>query len=401
MKKPMIAYLSPLPPKRTGIARYSHHLIKALQNSCKDTTIDVYDDGVDQSNDWQDDYQARELATLLFEKQSREQYRHFVYHFGNSPDFHFTLLQLLREQPGIVVLHDTVLFYLTTGHGGGELWQALCAEQKTCSLETLSTMHQCSPQHDIAQYPHPEHYPGIDEILNQATAVVVHSQLAKSRILDAGYTGVIYQVPLIDYHQPTLFEIDRVENKAIKKLYTQKCEDAVFIIGVFGFAGKTKRRQSIFQALLELPEAIKARIKLLIIGVDIYQDDVVEMGLSHLVLSTGYTSDDDYDQSMALCDLIINLRYPSMGETSAVQIQAMSAKKATIVSDHAWFAELSDDSVHKIAVGEGEIEALKLGIMRMLEDEDYRLSVAQSAQHYVREHHSPRVVAGQWLEILR
>jgi len=338
---------------------------------------------------------------LLLEKKAREQYRHFIYHFGNSPDFHFTLLQLLREQPGIVVLHDTVLFYLTTGRGAGELWQALCAEKKTCCLTTLRTLRQQSPGHDIAQYPHPEHYPGIEEILKQATAVVVHSKLAKNRILATGYSKPVYQLPLIDYQQITTFDLDQVENEAIKKLYKSKRTDNLFIIGVFGFAGPTKRRQSIFQAVAALPEAIKAQIKLLIIGVDIYQDKARELGLADLVVTTGYTSDNDYDQCMALCDLILNLRYPSMGETSAVQIQAMSAKKATIVSDHAWFGELADNSVHKIAVGQQEVEELKQGIIKMFEDTDYRLSVACDAHSYVRRHHSATSITAQWQDILK
>lgn len=398
----MIAYISPLLPKKTGIARYSHHLIKALQVALagSGTELAIFDDDVDACNNWQNDYRAEELFSLVFEANRRRQYKQFVYHFGNSPDFHFTLLQLLREQAGIVVLHDTVLFYLTTGRGAGELWRSLTRQSHKDEVATMAAIREASPQHDVAQYPHPEHYPGIDEILAQATAVVVHSQLAKTRVREAGYTRPIYQVPLIDYRQPSTFDIEQVENEAIKKIYVRQRDEQIFIIGVFGFAGQTKRRQSILQALEELPKDVQARVQLLIIGVDIYQNNVVELGLSELVVSTGYINDVDYDQAMALCDIIINLRYPSMGETSAVQIQAMSAKKPTIVSNHAWFSELPDNSVHKIAVGDAEVEGLKHAISTLLNNESYRQQLAQAAQDHVREAHSPPRVAQQWLDIL-
>lgn len=402
MNKAMIAYISPLPPKRTGIARYSHHLIKVLQEALagSGTELAIFDDTVNACNDWQNDYRAEELFSLLFEASRRRQYTSFIYNFGNSPDFHFTLLQLLREQPGIVVLHDTVLFYLTTGRGAGELWRSLSRQSHKNEVATMAAIRKAAPGHDVAQYPHPEHYPGIDEILAQATAVVVHSQLAEKRVREAGYSRAIYQVPLIDYCQPSTFVIERVENQAIKNIYTQQRDEKTFVIGVFGFAGQTKRRQSILQALTELPKDVQARIKLLIIGVDIYQENVVDLGLSELVVSTGYINDVDYDQAMALCDIIINLRYPSMGETSAVQIQAMSAKKPTIVSNHAWFSELPDNSVHKIGVGEAEVEGLKHAISTLLNDRDYRRQLGQAAQDHVREAHSPSRVAQQWLDII-
>ncbi len=40
-----------------------------------------------------------------------------MYQVGNNPHFHLDILKLLRLWPGIVVLHDVVLYYLFAGIG--------------------------------------------------------------------------------------------------------------------------------------------------------------------------------------------------------------------------------------------------------------------------------------------
>jgi len=398
----MIAYISPLVPKRTGIALYSQHLINALQTALADKNdrMAVFDDDVSETNRYQSDYQAQEILPLLFEQTRREKYRQFIYHFGNNPSFHLSMLQLLQIQKGIVVLHDTVLYYLIAGQGTGGIWQALTRQSTDNAFAAIDEIVNESEAGDILRYASPAHYPMLHDVLEQATAVVVHSKMAQQQVIKAGFNGAIHQVPLIDYQQAMSADETRIENAMVIDLLKQKISHGTFIIGLFGFAGQTKRSHSIFQALSELPDKLKAKLKLLIIGNDLYQSEIDAMGLSDIVVNIGYVSDTDYDQSMAICDLIINLRYPSMGETSAVQIQAMSAEKATIVSNYGWFSELADHAVHKISVAEQEVEELKQAIIKLADDESYRLSIAQQAKHYVTKYHSPAQVAQQWMDII-
>ena len=58
---------------------------------------------------------------------------------------------------------------------------------------------------------------------------------------------------------------------------------------------------------------------------------------------------------MAACDVLVNLRYPTMGETSGSVIRALSLGKPLVVSDVGWFAELPDDVVLKVPVDEYEV----------------------------------------------
>jgi len=48
---------------------------------------------------------------------------------------------------------------------------------------------------------------------------------------------------------------------------------------------------------------------------------------------------------MAACDVLVNLRFPTMGETSGSAIRALSLGRPLIVSDVGWFSELPDGAV--------------------------------------------------------
>lgn len=399
----MIAYISPLIPKRTGIALYSHHLIQALQLALAETSdsLVVFDDETVETNRYQSDYKAYEILPLIFEKKQREKYSQFIYQFGNNPSFHLPMLHLLQRQKGIVVLHDTVLYFLIAGQEAGGLWRALT--RQSCTRDNRGLVNKIlddSPEKDVLRYPAPANYAFLEEVLVQATAVVVHSKMAQDYVINADFNGPIYHVPLIDYQQPTSVDASIIENDLILNLVKQKNDKEIFIIGLFGFSGETKRGRSLFQALSELGSDVQAQLKLMIIGNDHYKTDINARGLSDVIENVGYVSERDYDCGMAICDLIINLRYPSMGETSAVQIQAMSAAKATIVSNYGWFSELDDNTVHKIAVGEQEVVALKQAILKMMGDDGYRLSIAHKAKEYVEKEHSADKVANKWLDII-
>ena len=96
-----VAYYSPMPPERSGIADYSAHLLPALRERLE---VDVARRGK----------RARGDVAL--------------YHVGNDPDAHEWIVDALRERPGVVVLHEYVLHHLiagiTIGRGDGKAYLA-------------------------------------------------------------------------------------------------------------------------------------------------------------------------------------------------------------------------------------------------------------------------------------
>ncbi|MDX6527663.1 MAG: hypothetical protein QOI43_3174, partial [Gaiellales bacterium] len=75
-----VAYYSPLPPSRSGIADYSTLLLPALE----------------------------ERAEVVVAQQGRRAPAADVtlYHVGNDPEAHGWILDALWDRPGVVVLHE-------------------------------------------------------------------------------------------------------------------------------------------------------------------------------------------------------------------------------------------------------------------------------------------------------
>src|SRR6202789_3640599 len=95
---------------------------------------------------------------------------------------------------------------------------------------------------------------------------------------------------------------------------------------------------------------------------------------------------------MAACDVLVNLRSPTMGETSGSVIRGLGLGKAMLVSGVGWFAELPDDVVLKIPVDEVEVPMIA-GALELAADHAAELGGA--AQAYVqRAHDLGRAVYG-------
>ena len=90
-KASKVAYYSPLPPSRSGIADYSALLLPALES------------GSTSSSHARAASAAPPKADVA------------LYHVGNDPDEHGWIVDALRRRPGVVVLHEFVLHHLVSG----------------------------------------------------------------------------------------------------------------------------------------------------------------------------------------------------------------------------------------------------------------------------------------------
>jgi glycosyltransferase involved in cell wall biosynthesis len=88
---------------------------------------------------------------------------------------------------------------------------------------------------------------------------------------------------------------------------------------------------------------------------------------------------------MAACDVLVNLRYPTMGETSGSVIRALSLGKPLLVSDVGWFSELPGDAVLKVPVDEFEVATLEAALGFAV---DHGASLGGAARAYVEREHS-------------
>jgi glycosyltransferase involved in cell wall biosynthesis len=361
-----VAYYSPLPPERSGIADYSVLLIPALRKR-----MDV------------------EVARPRRPGPRRTDVA--LYHVGNNPQAHGWIVDALRRRPGVVVLHDLVLHHLVAGVtlARGNAAAYIAAMERDGGEEARRIGENVAagrgrPPWETA----PERYPLAAEILDHATGLIVHSRYTERGAREEGYAGRIWRVPLAAAPVPDVRPVDI---------------DGSPVIGSFGHVNPAKRIPQLLRAFARL-RAQRPDAKLVLAGAiapGFELDRRIEgLGLQDSVVSEGYVDDQRLWALMAACDVIVSLRAPSMGETSAAALQALGLGKPLVVSDLGWFAELPAGVARHIPVGGAEIDVLAGVLEELSADEALRRALGEAAVEYIRSEHDLERVAEQYLAAL-
>ena len=185
-------------------------------------------------------------------------------------------------------------------------------------------------------------------LLEAARGVIVHSQFMEGEMRAAGFTGPIARIP----HGAWIPEADRNACR-----YRLGLDEATPLIGIFGFLKPYKRIAESLRAFRRLVRAGPRR-----------QDDPGGRAASRLPAAVAdplpgplrrrararLRPHRGFRRYMAACDIVLNLRYPTVGESSGSLLRALGLGKAVLVSDVGAFQEFPDDVCLKVPVGPGE-----------------------------------------------
>src|SRR5207342_1964982 len=169
-----VAYYSPLPPSRSGIADYSALLLPALEQR-----IDV-----------------EIVRPGRFRRTPKADVA--LYHVGNDPDAHGWIVEALRRRPGVVVLHEIVLHHLVAGItlARGDAAGYLAAMERDHGLAgRLLAYGVLDNRIPPLWETRPQDFPLAGEILRLAQSLVVHSRYVEEGSRAAGYEGPIARIP--------------------------------------------------------------------------------------------------------------------------------------------------------------------------------------------------------------
>ena len=149
-----VAYYSPLPPERSGIADYSALLLPVLGRL---VDVEVVRRG-----------RTRPVAADVA-----------LYHIGNDPEAHGWIVDALCRRPGVVVLHDFVLHHLvaglTLGRKDGRAY--LAALERDAGIPGRLLAHGVLEGRVLPLWEtRPDEFPLVDEVLARASGVIVPSQ---------------------------------------------------------------------------------------------------------------------------------------------------------------------------------------------------------------------------------
>jgi glycosyltransferase involved in cell wall biosynthesis len=358
-----VAYYSPLPPSRSGIADYSSLLLPALRER-----IDVV---VAQPG-------KRAPAADVA-----------LYHVGNDPDAHGWIVDALHERPGVVVLHEYVLHHLiagtTIGRGDGRGYlDAMERELGVAGrLLGLGVLDNLLP---LLWETQPERFPLSGVVLDRAAGLIVHSHYVGERARAAGYGGPLRRVPHPVWPMGDVVPAGDVAGEPL--------------IGCFGFLNMNKRIPQLLEAFASLRRE-RPGARLLLAGASGERFDVdrrlERLGIVDGVQRIDYVPEERMWSLMAACDVLVNLRYPTMGETSGSVIRGLALGKPLVVSDVGWFSELPDEVVLKVPVDEVETDVLRAALEVAV---DHGAALGATARAYVTREHALDRVADEYVRTL-
>jgi len=368
-----VAYYSPLPPSRSGIADYSALLLPALARR-----VDVVAHRPGRAGG----LRPAALATSLpgrFRRQPGADVA--LYHVGNDPLEHGWIVDALRRRPGVVVLHEFVLHHLVSGItlARGDLdAYAAALERETPEGRKLAQAVADGRIRPLWES-RPQDFPLAEQVLDHATGLVVHSRYVEQRARAAGYEGPVWQVPMPAWPVPDV-EPAPIEGSPL--------------FGSFGHVNESKRIPQLLDAFARL-RARRPEARLLIVGS--WSPRFPQLDLPPGVIRRDYVPEDELWRLLAATDAVVSLRWPTMGETSAAAIRALSLGKPLVVSDVGWFSELPDSVAAKVPVGEGEIEQLE----HVLEQVSTSPEMGAAALELARTEHDLDRVADLYAAALR
>ena len=337
-----------MPPSRSGIADYSEALVTELN---KLVDLRIFSSGSE-----------------AFEPAGFDA---IVYHLGNNPHHDFVYDAALKY-PGVLVMHEANLHHLiahvTIRRND---WDGYVAEAELNG--GLPARHRAELARTLTVGPDYDGCRMIRRLLDGARGVIVHSQFMVHEMQQAGYRGPIAVIPHGAW-------VPRVDGAPFRKKLGLSADTP--LLGTFGHLKPYKR---IKEALRAFKRVVKEQPEARMILVGEPHPEVRLDSLPPSVQVIGFAAIDEFVGYMAACDIILNLRYPTVGESSGSLLRAMGLGKAVLVSDLGSFAEFPDDTVLKVPVGGQEDEVLFEYLRLLVLRPDLARALGHRARNYVEQ----------------
>ncbi len=362
-----IAFLSPLPPARSGIADYSEALLEALKPLAE---VDVISSAA-QSYD-------------------ASKYDIAIYQVGNNAHHDFVYEAALRN-PGIVVMHESNLHHLicdlTIRRSDWDAYVAECEYNGGAAAREFALRVRA-----LEAGPDYEGVRMTRRILESARGVIVHSRFMRDEMRADGYKGPIAVIP----HGAWIPPADRMAYR-----HRLGLDETIPLAGIFGFLKPYKRIAESLRAFRRLVR-VAPTAKMILVG-EPHPEFPIEamirsMGLESSVRLIGFTPIEDFVGYLAACDIVLNLRYPTVGESSGTLLRSLGLGKAVMVSDIGSFQEFPDDACIKIPVGAGEEEMIFEYLNLLVSRPEVARAIGDRAKEYVSRECNWKSVATQYVQ---
>ena len=390
--RPKLAYVSPLPPERSGIADYSAELLPELtryydielivsQSQVSDTWINA----------------CLPIRSIDWFANHSDHYDRIVYHIGNSP-FHRYMFELLISFPGVVVLHDFFLSGVKAYLDLNELVPSMWTHELYSSHGYYSVWERFHIQ-DLENII--SKYPCNFSIIKKAIGIITHSEYSAQLAHDW------YDLELNDFWKiiPLLRAPIKETDKMTARVKLGLSKDD-FIVCCFGMIAPTKLNCNLMRAWQSSKLANDIHCQLIFVGEKHdgdygkkLEDIIQKNSLRNSIILTGWVDAETFRLYLASADIAVQLRTNSRGETSAAILDCMNFGLPTIVNANGSIAELPRDSVWMLPDDFNDSELIE-ALETLWQDTNKRQALGERARMVVMEQHSPRICAEKYAQAI-
>ncbi|MCP3963240.1 MAG: glycosyltransferase family 4 protein [bacterium] len=384
-----IDFVSPLPPVRSGIADYSADLLPHLGELCDLRLVRLEDQPTapEITGRWE----------VVGPERLGEGGRLPLYQMGNN-QYHTEVYDLAMGRPGVLTLHDMVLHHFlidrTVKLGDFESYRRQLLEDHGWVGEAAAMpMRWPGGSGMAAQFALPAHR----SLVSRQIGILTHSHWAADWLREELGDVRVRSIPM---GVPLGRQADAEAGQEFRRRHGLPLDRP--LLGSFGFQTPMKRTDVVISTLAA-PELEGVH---LMVGGEVapileLEKRAAEAGVADRVHFLGFLPFEEFEAAIAASDLCLNLRYPTAGETSASLLRILAIGRPAVVSDYAQSAELPDEGVIKVPVGEGESAVLARRLADLLAEPDGLRRLGRAARRHVAESHRPEAAARAVIEACR
>jgi glycosyltransferase involved in cell wall biosynthesis len=397
--RPVVHWVSPVPPAATDIAHYTARILPALATQAH---VVLWTD----TPDWDDSLEAyavvqhfdadyllpadlQRAARLAGAPEGATQ--SVFIHIGNSWVFHGNLLRLARRLPATVVLHDLAIQEMMNDaitHDMFDVQSYLDEMMQWYGVSGHAAALECRADGVRAQAIAPL-MPGFELALPNALSILAHTSVAcdAARAHD---TVPVHQLELP--FQPGPEPLNRRARFGPLRLLQ------------FGYIGPNRRLLEVLEALNVLKDTVDFKFDVMgnLWNPGLISDKIAKLGLEDRVILHGFVHETDLDSALRQAHLVFNLRHPTLGEASGSQLRIWNAGAAAVVRDSGWYSHLPKDTVFHIPDDDdAEQNAIQNLIYRIAQDRHIIRSIHTAGRARLISHHHPDDYAREIVKIAR
>jgi glycosyltransferase involved in cell wall biosynthesis/GT2 family glycosyltransferase len=377
-----VAFVSPLPPQRSGVADYSYRLLEELRKLC---AVDAFTDADPSAVRVPSGVAVARAQVFHTSETTRGGYDAIIYALGNS-EFHTAEVKLLRERPGIVLAHDVRL----TG-----LYSWMAANRPDVEPRGFYGALQAMYGQRVPSW---VGLPGgIDYYEADRYGIFMAREaiaLSERFLVNSEYAAQLARLDAPDGHEHKVEVLGFGCPDPGEFPVPQRGRGPV--VGTFGLVAPVKQIGKVIDAFA-IVAADHPTVTLAVVGpagapgeLERYRKQAIDLGIGECVWIPGELDDAEFRAAVAGAMVAVQLRASSNGESPASVADSLAAGVPTVVTSLGAAHELPDDCVVKVEPAVTPID-LANEITALLRAGPGRAAISRAGRAFAVEHSFARV----------